>query len=98
MVKRRGHKTRALADARSSASSQLADLLGQEEPRAVVPTLVGTPLHVGLEHYGCKDYFVGQEAMDSRGILKLTRPIKHGVITDFKAYEEVRESLNLYMN
>ena len=59
------------------------------EPQAVVPTLVGSPINPDIPVLGCKSYFVGDEAMRIRGNLKLTRPIRDGIVNDWDAFEEV---------
>ncbi|KAL5265432.1 hypothetical protein ACHWQZ_G006220 [Mnemiopsis leidyi] len=59
------------------------------EPQAVVPTLVGVPINPDIPVMGCKSYFVGDEARKIRGSLKLTRPIRNGIIHDWDAFEEI---------
>jgi len=54
-------------------------------------TCVGYPLN----HWGndLKDYYIGAEAMQRRGILKLTYPIDHGVITNWDDMEKIWKHL-----
>ena len=55
----------------------------------MVPTLVGVPINPDIPVMGCKTYFVGEEARKIRGSLRLTRPIKDGIVHDWDAFEEV---------
>ncbi|KAG0266310.1 Actin-1 [Mortierella polycephala] len=67
-----------------------AGFAGEDAPRAVFPSLVGRPRHsnviVGL---GQKDSFVGDEAQSKRGVLSLTYPIEHGVVTNWDDMEKI---------
>lgn len=58
------------------------------QPQAIIPTLIGTPINPEVPFFGCKEYFVGHEAMKMRGSLKLSRPIQRGVINDMEAMEQ----------
>ncbi len=63
---------------------------GEEGPRAVFPGIVGRPknpgIMVGAEQ---KDYFVGQQAEEKRGILILKYPIEHGIVEDWEDMEKI---------
>ena len=65
---------------------------GEDQPRSVFPTLVGYPKYQSImsdvDHY-TREYYVGEEAMNLRGVLKLIYPIEHGVITDWGAMEKL---------
>jgi len=41
-----------------------------------------------VDHY-VREYYVGEEAMNLRGVLKLIYPIEHGVVNDWDAMEKV---------
>ena len=65
---------------------------GEDQPRSVFPSIVGQPKvqtivvdsdYIGLEH------FVGDDAMELRGVLKLSFPITHGIIQDWVAMENI---------
>jgi actin-related protein len=67
-----------------------AGFSGEEGPRAVFPCIVGRPkvpgLMVGSEQ---KDFFVGTQAEEKRGILKLKYPIEHGIVEDWDDMEKI---------
>merc|ERR1719244_2191460 len=63
---------------------------GDDAPRAVFPSIVGRARHqssmVGMAQ---KDAYIGDEAQSKRGILKLTYPIEHGIITSWDDMEKI---------
>jgi len=63
---------------------------GDDAPRAVFPSIVGRAKHqssmVGMAQ---KDAYIGDEAQSKRGILKLTYPIAHGIITSWDDMEKI---------
>lgn len=65
---------------------------GEDQPRSVFPTLIGYPKYQSImsdvDHY-VREYYVGEEAMNLRGVLKLIYPIEHGVVNDWDAMEKV---------
>ncbi|MFX1537642.1 MAG: actin, cytoplasmic 2 [Promethearchaeota archaeon] len=65
---------------------------GEDQPRSVFPTLIGYPrfqsVMSDVEHY-VREYYIGEEAMNYRGVLKLIYPIEHGVVTDWDAMEKI---------
>lgn len=69
-----------------------AGFSGEEGPRAVFPCIVGRPkvqgIMVGSEK---RDYFVGTQAEEKRGILILKYPIEHGIVEDWDDMEKIWE-------
>jgi len=67
-----------------------AGFAGEDAPRAVFPTVVGRPkvpgIMVGSDQ---KDYYVGTQAEEKRGVLILKRPIEHGIVEDWDDFEKV---------
>jgi len=65
---------------------------GEDQPRSVFPTLIGYPKYQSImsdvDHY-VREYYVGEEAMNLRGVLKLIYPIVHGMVTDWDAMEKI---------
>jgi actin beta/gamma 1 len=65
---------------------------GEDQPRSVFPTLIGYPKYQSImsdvDHY-VREYYVGEEAMNLRGVLKLVYPIAHGIVNDWDAMEKI---------
>ena len=69
-----------------------AGFSGEDGPRAVFPAIVGRPKTVGIM-VGSekKDYYVGQQAEEKRGILNLNYPIADGIVNNWDDMEKVWE-------
>lgn len=67
-----------------------AGFAGEDGPRAVFPNVVGRPkvpgIMVGSDQ---KDYYVGTQAEEKRGVLILKRPVEHGIVEDWDYFEKV---------
>jgi actin-related protein len=67
-----------------------AGFAGNDAPSAVFPAMIGRPKHpgimVGNEQ---KDYFVGSQAEEKRGILLIDYPIEHGVVSNWDNMEKI---------
>ncbi len=65
---------------------------GEDQPRSVFPTLVGYPKYPSImtdvDHY-VREYYIGDEALNLRGVLKLHYPIEHGQVDDWEAMEKI---------
>ena len=65
---------------------------GEDQPRSVFPTLIGYPKYQSImtdvEHY-VREYYIGEEALNLRGVLRLLYPIEHGIVEDWDAMERI---------
>ena len=67
-----------------------AGFAGEDTPRAVFPSIVGRPRYTGnWVGMGQHAPFVGDEAQSKRGILTLTYPIEHGIVTNWDDMEKI---------
>jgi len=67
-----------------------AGMAGDDAPKAVFPSIVGRPKHpgimVGMDQ---KDAYVADEAQSKRGVLTLSYPIEHGIVTNWDDMEKI---------
>ena len=67
-----------------------AGFSGEDAPRSIFPSIVGRPKNlnvlIGVE---CKDEYLGDEAQQKRGILKISYPIEHGIVKDWDDMEKI---------
>lgn len=67
-----------------------AGFAGDDAPRSVFATVVGRPkvpgIMVGLDQ---KEVYVGDEAQQKRGVLRMEQPIDHGIVTNWDDMEKV---------
>ena len=66
-----------------------AGFSGEEGPRAVFPACVGYSKYE--KNVGCykKDFFIGADAEEKRGVLTLNYPIEHGVVNNWDDMEKI---------
>ena len=67
-----------------------AGLAGDDAPRSEFSTVVGRPkvpgLMVGLDQ---KEMYVGKEALQKRGVLRISNPIENGIVQNWEEMEKV---------
>eukprot|EP00485_Elphidium_margaritaceum_P019508 CAMPEP_0202728322 /NCGR_PEP_ID=MMETSP1385-20130828/185566_1 /ASSEMBLY_ACC=CAM_ASM_000861 /TAXON_ID=933848 /ORGANISM="Elphidium margaritaceum" /LENGTH=397 /DNA_ID=CAMNT_0049394569 /DNA_START=1224 /DNA_END=2417 /DNA_ORIENTATION=- len=67
-----------------------AGFAGDDNPRCSFPSVVGRPKHKNvMAGMGQKEVFVGDEAQAKRGILALSYPIQHGIVTNWDDLEKI---------
>jgi len=67
-----------------------AGFAGEEAPRCVFPAIVGRPKHnQALMGTSNKTEYIGEEAMQKRGILNLEYPISSGIVESWEDMERV---------
>ena len=66
---------------------------GDDRPRSIFPTVIGYPSHEAIqtEKDYKKEFYIGHEAIQNRGVLNLSWPLEHGKIKD---WEEMRKIWN----
>lgn len=69
---------------------------GEDKPSVVFPSIIGTPKYKktmkhGDQHSAEDRTYVGNDAYDNRGILKLRYPVEHGIVTDWDSMEAIWE-------
>jgi actin, other eukaryote len=58
-----------------------AGFSGEDYPRAIFSSILGRPKNPGVFiGQEAKDEFIGDEAQQKRGVLKISYPIAHGII------------------
>ena len=62
---------------------------GDDDPRAVFSSVVGKPKADHALGAAKKDLYVGKEAQQKRGILNLSHPIEHGIVTNWDDMEKI---------
>jgi len=67
----------------------LAGFAGDDAPRACVPNCLGTPNHINILSQSPRNGFVGEEVQKRRGILSLSYPIQHGIITNWDDFQTI---------
>merc|ERR1719477_365553 len=67
-----------------------AGFAGDDNPRCSFPSVVGRPKHKNImSGMGQKDVYVGDEAQSKRGILAISYPIEHGIVTNWDDLEKI---------
>jgi actin-related protein len=67
-----------------------AGFAGDDAPRSVFPSVVGRPKHLEVMNTGSQqDSYVGDDAQIKRGILDVSYPIEHGIVTNWDDMEKI---------
>lgn len=68
-----------------------AGFAGESQPYVEFPSIIGTPKYKkSLKHLkDGKSFYVGSDAYDKRGVLKLSYPIEHGIVTNWEDMEYI---------
>jgi len=65
---------------------------GEDQPRSVFPTMIGTPKYHNIlseyKHF-TREYYIGEEAAELSGVMKLNFPIEHGIVDDWTSMEKI---------
>ena len=69
-----------------------AGMAGDDAPTTIFSSIVGTPKHQGVMMNTSSDStFIGEWAQEKRGMLSLSYPIEHGIITNWCDMERIWE-------
>ena len=67
-----------------------AGFAGDDAPRLVFPSVVGTPKYKSLmAGFTTRENYVGDDAQIKRGVVSLDYPIEHGIVTNWDSMEKV---------
>lgn len=66
-----------------------AGFSGEETPKCIFPTICGRPKNPGAVGNEKKEFYIGQEAYDKRGILSIKNPIDEGQINNWDDMEKI---------
>eukprot|EP00899_Mesostigma_viride_P024634 jgi/Mesvir1/5355/Mv15441-RA.1 len=67
-----------------------AGFAGDDAPKAMLPSVVGRPRHLGVMIGAAqKNAYFGEEARSKRGVLTLKYPIDHGIVTNWDDMEAI---------
>jgi len=67
-----------------------AGFSGEAQPRTVFPEVVGKPKNPGvLIGIGTKDKYIGEEAQQRRGVLKMSYPIESGIVKEWEQMQDI---------
>jgi actin-related protein len=66
-----------------------AGLAGENFPRVILPNVVGYPKFKRMAFYSNKSIYICDNAISKKGILKLSYPLKHGIVQNWDELEKV---------
>jgi actin-related protein len=68
-----------------------AGFAGEAQPCVEFPSIIGVPKYKrSIKHLkGDRSSYVGSDAYAKRGVLKLSYPIEHGIVTDWESMEDI---------
>ncbi len=67
-----------------------AGFSGNSSPGCIFPSIIGRPKNPGvIIGTDAKKEYIGDEAQQKRGVLKITYPIEHGIVKDWDDMEQI---------
>lgn len=89
MTEELGSETKAMVIDNGSGMCK-AGFSGEQQPRSVFPEVIGRPKNPGvLIGIGSKDLYIGEDAQQKRGVLKLSYPIESGIVKDWDEMQQI---------
>jgi actin-related protein len=66
-----------------------AGFAGDEAPKSCFPNLIGKPKYDALQGGNDKNIYVGDDALEKKGILTLEYPLEHGIVTNWEHMQRI---------
>lgn len=66
-----------------------AGLAGEDAPRVYFPSVVGVPRYEKLPVADEKSFYIGQDAINKRGVLTLEYPLENGIVKNWDFMEKI---------
>ena len=60
-----------------------AGIAGEEAPRVYFPSVVGVPKYDRIHGADDKDFYIGQDAINKKGVLSLEYPLENGIVKNW---------------
>lgn len=66
-----------------------AGLSDEQLPKSVFPAVVGRPKHAKVGGESDKECYLGESAMEKRGVFNISYPVEHGIVNDWGEMEAI---------
>lgn len=66
-----------------------AGIAGDDAPRVYFPSVVGVPKYDKLHGADDKSHYIGQDAINKKGVLTLEYPLENGIVKDWDYMEKI---------
>ena len=77
----------------NGSGSIRAGFAGDDTPKCIFPSIVGRLKQPRVMAGALEgDMFVGQQAQNLRGLMKINHPLEHGIVTDWEDMERIWQS------
>ena len=60
-----------------------AGMAGEDAPKSCFPTVIGYPKYQQIQGIQDQSYFIGEEAISRKGVLKLRYPLQNGIVDNW---------------
>lgn len=64
---------------------------GDDAPSCIFPSIIGRPKYENIMNSDEKHFYIGDDAQNKRGILRLSYPIEHAIISNWEEMEKIWE-------
>ena len=66
-----------------------AGFAGDDAPKACFPNIIGKPKYDAIQVGNNKEIYIGDDALDKKGILSLEYPLEHGIVNNWDHMQRV---------